>query len=58
MSLIVIIIILTALISIQAFSNPQIQRQLIFHPVTMREVPGQGYRFLSHGLIQILSVYN
>lgn len=51
MSLTIIIIILTALISIQAFGNPQIQRQLIFHPVTMREVPGQWYRFLSHGLI-------
>lgn len=51
MSLTVIIIILTALISFQAFNNPQTQRQLIFHPVTMREVPGQWYRFLSHGLI-------
>ena len=51
MSLTVIIIILTSLISYQAFNNPQIQRQLIFHPYTMREVSGQWYRFLSHGLI-------
>jgi len=51
MSLTVIIIILTSLISYQAFNNPQIQRQLIFHPVTMREVSGQWYRFVSHGLI-------
>ncbi len=51
MSLTIIIIILTALISFQAFNNPNIQRQLVFHPVTIREVPGQWYRFFSHGLI-------
>lgn len=50
MSLTIILIILTALISLQAFNNPNIQGQLIFHPVTIRET-GQWYRFLSHGLI-------
>jgi membrane associated rhomboid family serine protease len=50
MSLTIILIILTALISFQAFNNPNIQGQLIFHPVTIRET-GQWYRFLSHGLI-------
>ena len=50
MSLTLIIIILTGLISFQAFSNPAIQQQLIFHPHTIRRT-GQWYRFLSHGLI-------
>lgn len=50
MSLTLIIIILTGLVSFQAFNNPNIQRQLVFHPVTIRET-GQWYRFISHGLI-------
>ncbi len=50
MSLTLILIILTGLISLQAFNNPNVQGQLIFHPVTIRET-GQWYRFLSHGLI-------
>jgi membrane associated rhomboid family serine protease len=50
MSLTLIIIILTGLISFQAFSNPAIQQQLIFHPHTISRT-GQWYRFLSHGLI-------
>lgn len=50
MSLTVIIIILTGLVSMQAFNNPNIRAQLIFHPVTIRET-GQWHRFISHGLI-------
>jgi membrane associated rhomboid family serine protease len=50
MSLTLIIIILTGLISMQAFNNPNVRGQLIFHPVTIRET-GQWYRFLTHGLI-------
>lgn len=50
MSLTLILIILTAIISIQAFSNEDMQRKLIFHPVSVREF-GQYYRFISHGLI-------
>jgi len=50
MSLTLIIIILTGLVSFQAFNNSNLQRQLVFHPVTIRET-GQWYRFISHGLI-------
>lgn len=50
MSLTLIIIILTGLVSFQAFNNTNIQQRLVFHPVTIRET-GQWYRFISHGLI-------
>jgi len=49
-SITLIIIIVTALISINAFSNPRITEDLIFYPpaVTRRR---QWYRFFSSGLI-------
>ncbi len=50
MSLTVILVIMTSLISFQAFNNPNINRQLLFHPVVMRE-NGQWYRFITHGFL-------
>src|SRR5690606_32455000 len=50
MSITIIIVIITALISISAFSNPRIIDDLIFYPpaITQRN---QWYRFFSCGLI-------
>jgi membrane associated rhomboid family serine protease len=50
MSLTLILVILTAIISIQAFSNEDMQRKLLFHPLSIAEF-GQWYRFFSHGLV-------
>ncbi len=50
MNLTIALIILTGLISYQAFNNPTMKGQLIFHPSTIKN-SGQWYRFLTHGLV-------
>ncbi len=50
MSLTIVLVIMTSLISFQAFNNPNMNGQLLFHPVVMRE-NGQWYRFLTHGFL-------
>lgn len=47
-SVTLIIIVITTLVSLGAFSNGQIMGDLIFHPPSARR---QVYRFFSHGLI-------
>ncbi len=41
---------LTVLISMQAFNNPQLKSQLIFHPAAIQNRK-EHYRFLTHGFI-------
>ena len=50
MTITLILVLLTCLISYQAFNNPSMKQQLLFYPVAVK---GQGelYRFLSHGLV-------
>lgn len=50
MSLTLIIIIITAITSVMAFSNHQLLDKLIFYPAKMNG-PGEYYRFITHGLI-------
>lgn len=50
LSLTLILVLMTGLISFQAFNNPDMQRKLLFHPVSVREF-GQWYRFLTHGFV-------
>ncbi len=50
MSLTLILVILTGLISYQAFNNPKMLFKLRFHPASISE-RGEYYRFLSHGLV-------
>lgn len=45
-----IIIVITVLISWQAFNNPLLKEKLIFNPVAIEE-RGEYYRFLTHGFI-------
>lgn len=45
-----ILIIITVLISWQAFNNPSLRAQLIFSPVAVKQ-RGEYYRFLTHGFI-------
>ena len=49
-SLTLILIIMTALISYQAFSNTGMKYKLAFHPASVQEF-GQYYRFLSSGFV-------
>ncbi|MCG8332566.1 MAG: rhomboid family intramembrane serine protease [Chitinophagales bacterium] len=49
-SLTLILIIMTALISYQAFSNTGMKYKLAFHPASVREF-GQYYRFLTSGFV-------
>lgn len=49
LSFTLIIIILTTLVSLSAFSNPRMTEQLIFYPPGVKR--GQWYRFFSCGLI-------
>ena len=46
----VIIIILTVLVSWQAFNNPELKGKLLFVPSAVKE-QGEFYRFLTHGFI-------
>ncbi len=50
MSLTLVIVIMTGLISFQAFSNPAMRAKLVFYPLAVKE-RGEYYRFLTHGLI-------
>ena len=50
MSLTLILVIMTAIISYQAFNNPAMRQKLIFNPAVVRE-RGEWYRFLTHGFI-------
>lgn len=49
-SLTLIIVVMTAIISYQAFSNMTMREKLIFHPVSVKE-RGEFYRFLTHGFL-------
>ncbi|MEM9261117.1 MAG: hypothetical protein AAGA62_15855, partial [Bacteroidota bacterium] len=46
----IIIIIITALVSWQAFNNPELRSKMLFIPSAVKE-RGETYRFLSHGFI-------
>ncbi|MGH1437970.1 MAG: rhomboid family intramembrane serine protease [Lewinella sp.] len=48
-SLTLVLIILTCLISYQAFNNPEMKAKLLFRPVDIRN--GEYYRFFTSGLI-------
>lgn len=48
-SITLIIVIVTALVSIGGFTNPKIIDDLIFYPPSIRR--GQWYRFITHGFI-------
>jgi membrane associated rhomboid family serine protease len=50
MSLTIILIIMTSLISYQAFNNPQMRQKMLFHPGSIKEF-GQWHRFITHGFI-------
>ncbi len=50
MSITIAIIILTALISYQAFNRPDVIDQLIFYPAAVKD-RGEYYRFITHGFI-------
>ncbi|MFT5167920.1 MAG: membrane associated rhomboid family serine protease [Saprospiraceae bacterium] len=45
-----IIVIMTSIISYQAFTNQSMKQKLIFHPVSVKE-RGEYYRFLTHGFL-------
>jgi len=49
-NLTLVIIIMTGIISYQAFNNYSMKEQLLFHPVSIRK-SGQFYRFFTHGFI-------
>ncbi len=49
LSITLIIIIMTCIISYQAFNNPEMKAKLLFRPVDAKR--GEWYRFLSSGLI-------
>lgn len=49
MSLTLILVIMTGIISYQAFKSPSMRQKLLFHPVSIKE--GQWYRFITHGFI-------
>ncbi len=44
------LVILTVLISYQAFTNPELRSRLIFHPAAVKN-RGEYYRFITHGFI-------
>lgn len=50
MSMTLVLVIMTAIISIQSFSNYDMRGKLLFAPATMKR-SGQWYRFLSSGFI-------
>ncbi|MFM9948896.1 MAG: rhomboid family intramembrane serine protease [Saprospiraceae bacterium] len=49
-SLTLVLVIMTALISYQAFSRDRMMNELAFHPASIREF-GQWYRFITNGFI-------
>jgi len=50
MSMTIIIIIITALVSWQAFNNPELKAKMLFIPTAIKN-RGETYRFISHGFI-------
>jgi membrane associated rhomboid family serine protease len=52
MSVTLLIILLTSMVSIMAFSNEQMMRQLVFSPYNIRRT-GEWFRFISSGLLHI-----
>ncbi|MCB0610969.1 MAG: rhomboid family intramembrane serine protease [Lewinellaceae bacterium] len=46
----IILVVLTGIISYQAFNNPEFKAKLLFHPVTIQN-QGEWYRFISSGFI-------
>lgn len=50
MSITLIIIIITGLVSYQAFNNAELKAKLLFHPYTIKR-QGEWYRFLTHGFV-------
>ncbi len=50
LSLTLIIIIMTGIISYQAFTNPVMRARLMFYPVQMKS-SGEWYRFLTYGFV-------
>lgn len=50
MSITLILVVMTGIISYQAFNNPSMKQQLLFYPVAVKE-QGQLFRFLSHGFV-------
>lgn len=49
-SLTIVLIIMTCIISYQAFTNPVMQARLLFYPVQMK-ANGEWYRFVTYGFI-------
>jgi len=50
MSFTIILVIMTGVISYQAFNNPVMRQKLIFHPASVKN-NGEWYRFITHGFI-------
>ncbi|MEO1628906.1 MAG: rhomboid family intramembrane serine protease, partial [Bacteroidota bacterium] len=45
-----ILVVMTGIISYQAFNNPQIKAKLLFRPASVKEF-GEWYRFLTHSFV-------
>ncbi len=50
LSLTLILVVMTGIISFQAFNNPAMRQKLLFHPYTVKH-SGEKYRFLTHGFV-------
>lgn len=50
MTITIIIIIMTGLVSYQAYNRPSMQAQLMFRPASIK-ASGEWYRFLTHGFV-------
>lgn len=50
MSFTIILVIMTGLISYQAFNNPIMKQKLLFHPASVKN-NGEWYRFITHGFV-------
>ena len=50
MSLTLLLVIMTSVLSYQAFNNPAMRTRMLFHPVSIHQ-SGESYRFLSHGFV-------
>lgn len=50
MSFTIVLVIMTGIISYQAFNNPAMKQKLIFHPASVKN-NGEWYRFITHGFI-------
>ena len=50
MSFTIVLVIITGIISYQAFGNPALKQKLIFHPASVKN-NGEWYRFISHGFV-------